>query len=253
MKALSYFLAAAAGAALMALAFTQIPALRAPDALSVHQAKQVEDVLEKYLETHPELVTRAIERVDEKKKAAAVEMQRAVIKANAAALFNDPADQVLGNPKGDVSIVEFFDYRCPYCKRAMPTIMETVKADGNIRLVLKEFPILGPNSVLATRAALASIKQDRYAPFHTAMLASQSALDENAILSIAAANGIDIVRLAVDMKAPAIETEIRKTYQLAETLKIEGTPAFIIGDTLIPGALDRATLEKFVKAARSKT
>jgi len=246
-KILSHLLAAVAGAAVAALLFAYVPL-----SSSKIQTQAVESVLESYLESHPELVGKAIERLEAQQKEAAAERQREAIAANAAALYNDPADQVLGNPQGDVTIVEFFDYRCPYCKRAMPAVMETLKADGHVRLVLKEFPILGPNSQLATRAALASIKQGKYEVFHSAMLASNSALDHDTVMAIAESTGIDTKQLQADMKAPEIEAAIRKNYQLAQGLKIEGTPAFIIGDKLVPGAVDQPTLQKLVEEARKK-
>ncbi|HYB10566.1 MAG TPA: DsbA family protein, partial [Alphaproteobacteria bacterium] len=223
-----------------------------PLSLSNVQRHAVEGVFERYLDSHPELVGNAISQLDARQKAAVTERERAAIAAHADALFNDPDDLVLGNPNGDVTIVEFFDYRCPYCKRALPDIMQTLKSDGHIRLVLKEFPILGPDSQLAARAALASIKQGKYPAFHSAMLASTATLNMATIMSIAEANGIDTKRLQSDMKAPEIDALIRKNMQLAQGLKIEGTPAFIVGDKLVPGAVDQATLQDLVRSARSK-
>ncbi|HEY6336050.1 MAG TPA: DsbA family protein [Alphaproteobacteria bacterium] len=248
MKILRYLLAAGAGALLAALVLTLVPL-----SLSNIQRHAIEGVLERYLDDHPELVAKAIGQLDARQKAAATERERAAIEANATALFNDPDDLVFGDPNGDVTIVEFFDYRCPYCKRALPAVMQTLKSDGHVRLVLKEFPILGPDSQLATRAALASNKQGKYSAFHSAMLASTSALNMTTIMSIAEANGIDTTRLQADMKAREIDALIRKNLQLAEGLKIEGTPAFIVGDKLIPGAVDQATLQNLVQSARKKS
>jgi len=248
MKILRYFLAAGAGALLAALVLTLVPL-----SFSNIQRHAIEGVLERYLDKHPELVAKAISQLDERQKAAATERERTAIAANAAALFKDPDDLVFGDPNGDVTIVEFFDYRCPYCKRALPAVMQTLKSDGHVRLVLKEFPILGPDSQLATRAALASNKQGKYPAFHSAMLASTSALNMTTIMSIAEANGIDTTRLQADMKAPEIDALIRKNLQLGEGLRIEGTPAFIVGDKLIPGAVDQATLQDLVQSARKKS
>ena len=248
MKILRYLLAAGAGALLAALVLTLVPL-----SFSSIQRHAIEGVLERYLDDHPELVAKAISQLDARQKAAATERERATIEANAAALLNDPDDLVFGDPNGDVTIVEFFDYRCPYCKRALPAVMQTLKSDGHVRLVLKEFPILGPDSQLATRAALASNKQGKYPAFHSAMLASTSALNMTTIMSIAEANGIDTKRLQEDMKAPEIDALIRKNLQLAEGLKIEGTPAFIVGDKLIPGAVDKAALQDLVQSARKKS
>jgi protein-disulfide isomerase len=248
MKTLRYLLAAGAGAVLAAFVLTFVPL-----SLSKTQRHAVEGVFERYLDSHPELVAKAIGQLDARQKAAVAERERAAIAANAAALFNDSDDLVLGDPNGDVTIVEFFDYRCPYCKRALAAVMQTLKSDGHVRLVLKEFPILGPDSQIATRAALASIKQGKYPAFHNAMLESNSALNMTSIMSIAEANGIDTNRLQADMKAPEIDALIRKNLQLAQALKIEGTPAFIVGDKLIPGAVDQATLQDLVQSARKKS
>ena len=252
MRVLSYFLAAIAGAAVAAAVLIYFPAGRTQQGLNAGQTKAVEGLIATYLDKHPELVAKALDQFQEEQKTAAREATQTEIRDKASAIFHDPADLVLGNPQGDVTIVEFFDYRCPYCKRAMPGLMQTLKDDGHIRLVLKEFPILGPNSVLAARAAIASEKQDKYAAFHLALLASQSALDEGTIMSIAEATGIDTKRLIEDMKDPAIDALVKKNYALARELRIDGTPAFIIGDELVPGVLDRPTLEALIKQARGK-
>jgi len=251
-RGLSYFFAAIAGAAVAAAVLIYFPAGRTPQGLSAGQTKAVEGLIATYLEKHPELVAKALDQFQEEQKTAAREATKTEIRDKASAIFHDPADLVLGNPQGNVTIVEFFDYRCPYCKRAMPVLMQTLKDDGHIRLVLKEFPILGPDSVIAARAAIASEKQDKYAAFHLALLASQSALDQGTVMSIAEATGIDTKRLVEDMKDPAIDALVKKNYGLARGLKIDGTPAFIIGDELVPGALDRPTLEALIKQARGK-
>ena len=250
-KALSYIVAIVLGAALATSALFLVPGVK--DGLSPGQARQVEAVLQQYLDAHPEVVGHAIERLQEREKNAALETQRTLVKAHAAAILHDDADPVLGNPQGDVTIVEFFDYRCPYCKRAFPTVMETVRADGHIRLVLKEFPILGPASQAATRAALASIKQGKYEAFHMALLGANTPLENNTVLDIAKSVGLDVKRLADDMGNPEIDAAIKKNFELAAILKIDGTPTFLIGDQLVPGAMDKATLERLVREARGKS
>jgi protein-disulfide isomerase len=251
-RILPYVLSAAIGATVAAIVISLTPGAPGRDSLSASQAKSVEGIIEAYLGGHPEVVAKALEQLQEQQKSADLAATRAVIKDKRDAIFLDPADLVLGNPNGDVTVVEFFDYRCPYCKRALPGIMESLKSDGRIRLVLKEFPILGPNSVLATRAALAAQKQGKYGAFHLALLGSASALDETTIKALAANVGLDTERLAQDMKDPAIDAIIKKNRELAEALKIEGTPAFIIGDELVPGAVDKAAFDKYVQQARSK-
>ncbi len=253
LRILSYFIAAMTGALLAAAVLLHLPGVRGEDKLSPGQAKAVEGLVAAYLEAHPETIGKAIDELQEHEKTAAHEAARSAVHGKSDAIFHDPADLVLGNAKGDVTIVEFFDYRCPYCKRAVPDIMGALKSDGGLRLVLKEFPILGANSVLASRAALASAKQGKYAAFHMALLTSAGALDEASIMEIARGLGIDTERLAADMKDPAIDALIKKNYDLAQDLRIEGTPAFIVGDELVPGALDRHGLEELVKEARGKS
>ncbi len=253
MKILSYVLAIVAGAALatLVLALGLVPGRE--DGLSPGQTKQVEAVLQQYLDAHPEAVVHAIERLQEREKSAARESQRSLVKAHAAAILHDDGDPVLGNPQGDVTLVEFFDYRCPYCKRAFPGVMETVRDDGHIRLVLKEFPILGAASQAAARAALASIKQGKYEAFHVALLGAKTELTNDTILDIAKSVGLDVKRLADDMTKPEIDAAIKKNYELAAILKIDGTPTFVIGDELVPGAIEKGALERLVREARSNS
>lgn len=253
MKILSYVLAIVAGAALATLVLVLGLVPGREGGLSPGQTKQVEAVLERYLETHPEVVAHAIERLQEREKSATRESQRSLVKAHAAAILHDDGDPVLGNPQGDVTVVEFFDYRCPYCKRAFPGVMETVRGDGHIRLVLKEFPILGAASQAAARAALASIKQGKYEAFHMALLGAKSELTNDTILDIAKSVGLDVKRLADDMTKPEIDAAIKKNYELAAILKIDGTPTFVIGDELVPGAMEKAALERLVREARSNS
>lgn len=253
MRFLSHALAAAGGAALVAVLWLLLaPAPEPPSGLSPGQTKAVDSLIAKYFEDHPEAVGLALDRLQTRQKAAAAQQQLDAIKSHADAILHDPDDLVLGNPQGDVTVVEFFDYRCPYCKRAAPDVMETLREDGKVRLVLKEFPILGPNSVLATRAAIASVRQGKYPAFHEALLSSKSALDEGTIMALAGSVGLDTGRLAEDMKDPAIGALIEKNYRLAEALKIEGTPAFIIGERLVPGAIDKPTLQRYIQEARTK-
>jgi protein-disulfide isomerase len=157
---------------------------------------------------------------------------------------------VQGNPKGDVTIVEFFDYRCPYCKEIEPVLDALLLEDRKLRIVYKEFPILGPPSVFASRTALAAKKQGKYAAFHRAMMAAKGNISDETVLKVAASVGLDTEKIKADMGAPEIDRVLKANYELAEALQIQGTPGIIIGDTLIPGAVDIATLRKDIAAAR---
>jgi protein-disulfide isomerase len=190
--------------------------------------------------------------------AAAVRGPRTV--ANAAApdsssvraddLLHDPNSPVLGNPRGAVTVVEFFDYRCPYCKQVEPALEALVKEDAKIRIIYKEFPVLGADSVYASRMALAAAKQDKYFAFHNAMMSTKGQITEKVILQVAATAGIDLGKAKADMNAAAVKDIIQRNYSLAEALDINGTPAFIIGDVLVPGATDIDGLKKLVADAR---
>jgi protein-disulfide isomerase len=163
-----------------------------------------------------------------------------------------PASPVLGNPSGDVTVVEFLDYRCPYCKAMHQPIADMIAADGNVRVVIKEFPILGDDSLFAARAALAAGKQGKYAEMHAALMTFKGKLSAKDVESTAAQLGLDVVRLKDDMAAPEVDQELQQNYNLAESLGINGTPAFIIGDTLIPGALKLDDLKAHIAKARDE-
>ena len=165
-------------------------------------------------------------------------------------LLENPDDLVAGNPQGDVAIVEFFDYRCPYCKEVEPVLDALLREDKKLRIVYKEFPVLGDASVFATRVALASRAQGKYAEFHRAMMTAKGSIDYGSVLKIAASVGLDAARIKADMGAAEIDRIIAANEDLAETLYIQGTPGIIIGDIMVPGAADIDTLRKDIAAAR---
>jgi len=168
------------------------------------------------------------------------------------ALVNDPSSPVAGNPDGDVTVVEFFDYRCGYCKQVFPAVMALMKEDPNIRYVFKEFPILGPESVVASRAALAAWRLDKnkYLGFHSALMANRGSLPESKVMTLAAESGYDVEDLRQEMANPEIEAILQRNLQLADSLNIGGTPTFVIGDKLLPGAVTAEVLTSVVADAR---
>ncbi|USG59489.1 DsbA family protein [Sneathiella marina] len=205
-----------------------------------------------YLMANPYVLRDVIEELKAQEQLAASQQQSATLASLSDELKNDPSSFVAGNPDGDVTIVEFFDYRCGYCKRNFPDLMKTVEDDGNIRLVLKEFPILGEDSVLASQAAIASISQGKYMEFHTALMAVRGGLTKDRILNIASDVGLDVQKLEEDMQGEAVQNIIRKNYSLAQQLGVNGTPAFVIEDTFYPGAATAEQMEKLIVAAREK-
>jgi protein-disulfide isomerase len=214
----------------------------------------VEKIVRDYLLKNPEIVIEAIEAYKRKQTEAEDAAVRQALAARGPELFDDPDSAVGGNPQGDVTLVEFFDYRCGVCKRVHPIITELMTRDGGIRRVYKEWPILGPDSVFASRAALAARRQgeEKYRAFHDAMMEARGALKRETVLRIAAAVGLDGKRLLADLTAPEIERALQRNFSLAEALRLNGTPSFVIGDTVLRGARDIDTLLSIVRDARKK-
>jgi protein-disulfide isomerase len=148
--------------------------------------------------------------------------------------------------------VEFFDYNCPYCRKVAPTMVELEQSDRDLRLVYKEFPILGPGSQFAARAALASRKQRKYVAFHNALMQANEQVTEDTIMDVARAIGLDTKRLEQDMQDPAIQDAIARNLQLANALGITGTPSFVIGERMVPGAVDLRTLQGLIAEVRQQ-
>ncbi|MEQ9144573.1 MAG: DsbA family protein [Parvibaculaceae bacterium] len=248
------FAALTGGAVLIASVFATISLAQAEDAQTSFdetQTEAIEQIVRGYLLEHPEIMLDVFAKLDEKRAADEALAARAAIEANKEALFNDDYSFVYGNPDGDITIVEFFDYKCPYCKKAVDDIMAAVEQDGNVRLVYKEFPILSEGSTIAAKAAMAAISQNKYMELHTALMASQGTLDEARILRIAEDAGLDVERLKQDMKDPGLDAAIDRNYELARILGIEGTPAFVIGNQIVPGAVSTARLLEVVEEERS--
>ncbi|MDR3498090.1 MAG: DsbA family protein [Parvibaculum sp.] len=223
----------------------------APKSFSDAQTRSIETIVHDYLLKHPEVLLEAMQAYDDKQAAAKAHAQNKAVAANRAPIYDDPTSFVAGNPQGDVTIVEFFDYQCGYCKRVFEPLMDEIKKDGNIRLILKEFPILGPKSVVASHAALASMKQGKYFEFHQALFRNKAALTDDRIIEIAKSVGIDPVQMKKDMADPKIIKIIDRNEELARALAIDGTPGFVIGDKVHAGALDADELAAEVKAARA--
>jgi protein-disulfide isomerase len=203
-----------------------------------------------YLLSNPQVLREVIAELGKQEEMAASAEREALITALSNDLKNDGYSFVAGNPDGDVTIVEFFDYRCGYCKQSFPELMKAVEADGNVRLVLKEFPILGAESFLASQAAIASLEQGKYLEFHTALMGSRGGVTMERIRTLASEVGLDLEKLEADMKDEKVRQVVEKNYALAEKLGITGTPAFIIGDEFIPGVISGEQMQQLIAAAR---
>jgi protein-disulfide isomerase len=213
-------------------------------------ADQVEAIVRDLLMREPEIVYQALQELQRRESVAEAERRKAAVLARKDDLFRSAASPVGGNPEGDVTLVEFFDYRCGYCRRVVGSLRALVEQDQDLRVVFKEFPILGEDSVRAARAALAAERQGLYMPLHFALMAADD-LSIEGIMAVAAGVGLDTEQLAADMASPEIEAEIAATYALANELGIEGTPAFVVDDELIPGAVSQERLAALIDEART--
>jgi protein-disulfide isomerase len=242
------FLAAPAPAAEPA----KTPAADAATTLGEAQSKAVEAMIRQFILDHPEVILESMQNYQIRQQMAEQEAATAALAAHRDEIKNDPSAPVAGNPKGDVTIVEFFDYRCAYCKRVLPSVRELLESDKNVRYVFKELPILGPDSVTASRAALAAwkIAPEKYFAFHAALMEARGNLGEEQVLEIAGKVGLDPKKVKEGMGAPEVEKTIQRNLELAQTLRIQGTPAFIVGDALVPGAVDLDQLKEMVATAR---
>ena len=174
------------------------------------------------------------------------------VRAKAAALLHDPASPVLGNPRGDVVVIEFFDYACPYCKAIEPKLEALLKSDNGVQLILKEFPILTPESLIAAKASLASVKQEKYVQFHQSLMGYKGRWEESVIFDTAKSVGLDVDRLRKDMATPEIANEIIATFNLARSLRIFQTPGLIVDTHILTEPVAQIDFQKVIAAARSK-
>lgn len=225
---------------------------QAADKFNDTQRQEIDKMIRSYIMENPQVILDAVQRMQSQAEEGRKDLAKKNLVSSRDKLLNDPNSPTSGNPKGDVTIVEFFDYRCGYCKRVVPTLMKAVKDDGNVRVVYKELPILGPKSVVASRASLAvwKLAPEKYEAFHTALMANKGSFSELKIHSIASNLKIDGNAVIKSMKSDSIEADLGENHALAQSLGISGTPAFIIGNELVPGAVDLDTLKGLIKKAR---
>jgi protein-disulfide isomerase len=205
-----------------------------------------------YLMNNPEVIVQAVQGLEARKQREELTEAQDTLKARADEIFRDPGSPVGGNAQGDVTLVEFFDYNCPYCRKMAPVLIDAEKADPQLRIVFKEFPILGPGSEFAARAALAAQRQMRYEAFHHALMAVKEKVDANNVLTTAANVGLDVERLKTDMQDPAVQAAIDRNMALAAALRINGTPGFVVGDQILRGATDLNVLQGMISQARKQ-
>ena len=218
------------------------------DSLSEDRVKEL--VLEA-IRDNPGIVLEAIQMIEKREKTAKAFEVKQVLTSNRDALERDPNAPVFGNPEGDVTVVEFFDYNCPYCRRVKPHMEALLAADKNVRVVYRELPILGEGSVFAARAALASREQGKYDEFHWAMMELKGRVEESNVMQAAEKLGIDTAQLRRDMESPKINEHIETSMRLARSLGFNGTPSFVIGEALAPGLIEADQMIEMVNQARA--
>ena len=246
----AFLVAAALSLALPAAA----PALA--QSFSADQREEIGHIVKDYLLAHPEVMQDVMAELEKRQQSAEAEKHRAAVAENKATLFASPHQVVLGNPQGNVTMVEFFDYNCGYCKRAMSDMLDLIKTDGNLKFVLKEFPVLGEGSVEAAHVAVAARMQDpsgkKYIEFHQKLLGGRGPADKAHALAAAKDAGFDMARIDKDMNSDEVKATIDENMKLADALGVNGTPSYVVGSELVVGAVGLDALKEKLAAAQKK-
>ena len=218
------------------------------------QRSEIGRIIKEYLIANPEVLQEAIGELQKREAAGEADRRKAAVAENRETIFNSSRQVVLGNPQGDVTVVEFFDYNCGFCKRAMTDMLELIKSDPKLRFVLKEMPVLGPQSVEAAQVAIAVRMQDKtgkkYLDFHQRLLGGRGQVDKVRALAAAKEAGLDMARIEKDMASPEVRATLEEGMKLAEALGINGTPSYVVGDEVVAGAVGIATLKQQIADAR---
>ena len=229
------------------IAFQSSSVLAQEGLFSTTEEQRIKELVREYILQDPEIIAEAITLLQARQESVRVDRQQDNLLQLRDKLRNPPEETVIGNPDGSITVVEFFDYNCGYCKSMFDTVLNSLQGNDELRVVLIEFPILGPNSVTASKAALASRQQDLYGPFHQAMIRHKGSLSESTIMTLARGVGINVDQLKEDMKDPEVDAIIERNRAMAQQLEISGTPAFVIGSTLVPGALPQEQFDSLIE------
>lgn len=225
------------------------------DAMSAEERAAFREEVRAYLLENPEVLMEAIAVLERRDAAAQVANDQTLVATNREALFEDGYSHVGGNPEGDITFVEFFDYKCGYCKKAHPEVQALLAADGNIRIIYKEFPILGEESLLASRFAIATqivAGEEAYGKLHDALYEMRGNVTEAALTSLATELGLDAAAIAGGMSDPRIDEIISENHALAQRMQITGTPTFVMGDQLVRGYVPLTAMEQIVQELREQ-
>jgi protein-disulfide isomerase len=230
------------------------PVSASAESFSAVQRGDIETIVRNYLITHPEVLEEAMTELNRRQAAAETARHEASVAESADTIFNSPRGVTLGNKDGDVTFVEFFDYNCGYCKGAMTDMLDLMKSDPKLKVVLKEFPVLGPGSVEAAQVAVAVRMQDptgkKYLDFHQKLLGGRGAADKARALAVAKEVGLDMAKLEKDMASSEAKATIEENFKLAEAMGMNGTPSYVVGKQVVIGAVGLDNLEKKIGVAR---
>jgi protein-disulfide isomerase len=236
------------------LALCGAPPLASAQSFSDGQRGDIETIVRNYLLAHPEVLEEAMTELSKRQAAAETEKHEAGVAKNADTIFNSPRGVVLGNKDGDVTFVEFFDYNCGYCKRAMTDMLDLMKSDPRLKVVLKEFPVLSQGSVEAAQVAVAVRMQDpsgkKYLDFHQKLLGGRGAADKARAMAAAKEAGLDTARIEKDLASPEVRATIEENFKLAEAMGMNGTPSYVIGKQVVIGAVGLDNLREKIGVAR---
>jgi protein-disulfide isomerase len=239
---------------LFALALGVAPVAASAQSFSDSQRGEIEQIVKNYLLAHPEVLEDVSAELSKRQAAAEALKHEAAVTKNADTIFSSPRGVTLGNKDGDVTFVEFFDYNCGYCKRAMSDMLDLLKADPKLKVVLKEFPVLGPGSVEAAQVAVAVRMQDpggkKYLDFHQRLLGARGQADKTHALAAAKEAGLDMARIEKDMSSPEVRATLEENFKLAEAMGMNGTPSYVIGKQVVVGAVGLETLKEKISTAR---
>ncbi len=242
-------------AVLAAAAIFLVPPAMAParaQTFSADQREEIGTIIKDYLLSHPEVMQDVMAEMEKRQQAAEAEKHRTAVAENKATLFSSPHQVVLGNPQGKQTMVEFFDYNCGFCKRALPDMLTLLKTNSNLKFVLKEFPVLGEGSVEAARVAVAARMQDssgkKYLEFHQKLLGGRGPADKMRALAVAKEVGFDMTRIEKDMGSDEVKKTIDEDLKLADELGVNGTPSYVVGDEVVVGAVGLDALREKLSA-----
>jgi protein-disulfide isomerase len=240
--------------AIAALGLCALPQATRAQGFSDGQRGEIETIIKNYLVGHPEVLEEAMAELNKRQAAAEAEKREASVAENSETIFNSPRGVILGNKDGDVTFVEFFDYNCGYCKRAMADMLDLMKSDPKLRVVLKEFPVLSQGSVEAAQVAVAVRMQDpsgrKYLDFHQKLLGGRGPADKARALAAAKDAGLDVGRIEKDLAGPEVRATIEENFKLADAMGMNGTPSYVIGKQIVVGAIGLEGLKEKIGVAR---